>query len=120
MIAMPPSADGEIVRRWPRRRARDAKNDGEHAIDAPSDIRRSVAAPSHPLALRSRAVSRSMRGLNQYVGLSRHPTLPSSEMPISFCVSAMNSIGRCCSTSRTKPLTTRAIASSCDSPRWRQ
>src|SRR5262249_11393597 len=49
-----------------------------------------------------------------------HPTDPSSETPISFCVSAMNSMGSFCSTSRTKPLTTSATASSCDSPRWRQ
>ena len=41
-----------------------------------------------------------------------HPTLPSSEMPISFCASTMNSIGSCCSTSRTKPLTISATASS--------
>ena len=47
----------------------------------------------------------------------RHPTDPSSEMPISFCVSAMNSIGSCCSTSRTKPLTISATASSCERPR---
>src|SRR4029079_13086156 len=32
------------------------------------------------------------------------PTLPSSEIPISFCVSAMNSIGRGCSTSRAASL----------------
>ena len=48
------------------------------------------------------------------------PTLPSSEMPISFCVSAMNSIGNCCSTSRTKPFTISATASSSDSPRCLQ
>ena len=47
----------------------------------------------------------------------RHPTDPSSEMPISFCVSAMNSIGSCCNTSRTKPLTISATASSCERPR---
>src|SRR5690606_22670975 len=46
-----------------------------------------------------------------------HPTLPSSEIEISFCVSTMNSIGRCCSTSRTKPLTMSATASSSFRPR---
>ena len=48
------------------------------------------------------------------------PTLPSRLMPISFCVSTMNSIGSCCSTSFTKPLTIRAMASSCGNPRCRQ
>src|SRR6476620_4153827 len=50
----------------------------------------------------------------------RHPTEPSRDTPISFCVSAMNSIGSCCSTSRTKPLTISATASSADRPRCRQ
>src|SRR6516165_2139986 len=49
-----------------------------------------------------------------------HPTEPSNETEISFCASTANSIGNCCSTSLTKPLTTRAVASSADSPRWRQ
>ena len=49
-----------------------------------------------------------------------HPTDPSKLIPISFCVSAMNSIGSCCSTSRTKPLTMRATDSSCDKPRLMQ
>ena len=48
---------------------------------------------------------------------AHHPTDPSRETPISFCVSAMNSIGSCCSTSRTKPLTISATASSSDRPR---
>src|SRR5579872_2902240 len=47
----------------------------------------------------------------------RHPTLPSSEIAISFCASTANSIGNCCSTSRTKPLTMIAVASSPDRPR---
>ena len=51
---------------------------------------------------------------------AHHPTEPSSEMPISFCVSAMNSIGKCCNTSRTKPLTMSATASSSLSPRCMQ
>ena len=49
-----------------------------------------------------------------------HPTLPSSEIAISFCASTANSIGSCCSTSRTKPLTISAVASSADRPRCRQ
>src|SRR5712671_6537682 len=49
-----------------------------------------------------------------------HPTEPSSEIEISFCASTANSIGNCCSTSLTKPLTIRATASSADKPRWRQ
>src|SRR5258706_13862110 len=49
-----------------------------------------------------------------------HPTLPSSEIEISFCASTANSIGSCCSTSFTKPLTTRPTASSCASPRCTQ
>src|SRR6266566_253084 len=39
---------------------------------------------------------------------SAHPTLPSSETEISFCASTANSMGSCCSTSLTKPLTTSA------------
>src|SRR5258708_14079476 len=48
------------------------------------------------------------------------PTLPSSLMAISFCASTANSIGSCCSTSRTKPLTINAVASSAERPRCRQ
>ena len=56
-----------------------------------------------------------------YAGMNMHyPTLPPAMMPISFCVSAMNSMGRCWSTSRTKPLTISATASSGESPRDRQ
>ena len=40
------------------------------------------------------------------------PTLPSRLMPSSFCASTANSIGSCLSTSRAKPLTIRATASS--------
>src|SRR5690606_10745831 len=49
-----------------------------------------------------------------------YPTLPSRLIEISFCVSTMNSIGRCCSTSRTKPLTISATASSSERPRCMQ
>src|SRR5688500_13629852 len=41
-----------------------------------------------------------------------HPTLPSREMPMSFCASTANSIGSSWITSFTKPLTMSAIASS--------
>src|SRR5581483_10211447 len=43
-----------------------------------------------------------------------HPTLPSRLIEMSFCASTANSIGNCCSTSLTKPLTTSAVASSAD------
>src|SRR5216684_4824563 len=52
--------------------------------------------------------------------LDHQPTLPSRLIEISFCASTANSIGSCCSTSFTKPLTTRPTASSCDSPRCTQ
>src|SRR5262249_38853849 len=52
--------------------------------------------------------------------LPRQPTEPSRLIEISFCASTANSIGSCCSTSRTKPLTTSATASSCESPRCMQ
>src|SRR5262245_50233450 len=50
----------------------------------------------------------------------RQPTDPSRLIEISFCASTANSIGSCCSTSRTKPLTTSATASSSESPRCMQ
>ena len=46
-----------------------------------------------------------------------YPTLPSSEIPISFCASTANSIGSSWMTSLTKPLTISAIASSSGMPR---
>ncbi len=46
------------------------------------------------------------------------PVVP--PVPSSFCASTANSIGSCCSTSLTKPLTTSAVASSADMPRCRQ
>ena len=54
------------------------------------------------------------------VGCVHHPDGPSRLIEISFCASTANSIGSCCSTSLTKPLTTSATASSSDRPRWRQ
>ena len=56
-------------------------------------------------------------GTNQNLFMTNYPTDPSSEIEISFCASTANSIGSCCSTSFTKPLTTRPTASSCDRPR---
>src|SRR5258708_7101487 len=50
----------------------------------------------------------------------RHPTLPSRLIEMSFCPSTANSIGSCCSTSLTKPLTTSATASSAEKPRCMQ
>jgi hypothetical protein len=52
--------------------------------------------------------------------VGRHPTLPSRLIVMSFCASTANSIGNCCNTSRTKPLTISAVASSADRPRCRQ
>src|SRR5262249_4653604 len=49
-----------------------------------------------------------------------HPTLPSRLTEISFCASTANSMGSCCSTSLTKPLTTSAVASSSERPRCMQ
>ena len=57
---------------------------------------------------------------HQVLHLRRHPTLPSSEIAISFWASTANSIGSFWSTSLTKPLTISAVASSGSRPRWRQ
>src|ERR1700737_3878978 len=51
---------------------------------------------------------------------AHHPTLPSRLTEISFCPSTANSMGSCCSTSLTNPLTTSATASSAESPRCMQ
>src|SRR3974390_1799099 len=75
---------------------------------APSDCKRLAIA-----ALNQRHV------LDIDDGLFAHPTLPSRLIEISFCASTANSIGNCCSTSLTKPLTTSAVASSADMPRCR-
>ena len=48
---------------------------------------------------------------------ANHPTLPSRLIPNNFCASTANSIGSCCSTSRAKPLTISATASSWLRPR---
>ena len=51
---------------------------------------------------------------------AHHPTLPSRLTSSSFCASTANSIGSFCSTSRTKPLTSSATASSSGTPRARR
>ena len=58
------------------------------------------------------ATDHPQRLQHETVRLNHQPTLPSSEIEISFCASTANSIGSCCSTSFTKPLTTRPTASS--------
>src|SRR4051794_1522173 len=62
---------------------------------------------------------RPLRGLLR-MRAYRQPTLPSKLIEISFCASTANSIGSCCSTSLTKPLTTRPTASSWLKPRCTQ
>src|SRR5665213_340094 len=57
---------------------------------------------------------------HEIIRLNHQPTLPSRLIEISFCASTANSIGSCCSTSLTKPLTTRPTASSWESPRCTQ
>ncbi len=99
-------------------------------IPAKLEFRRTTGKPTHARQLffllchrRSRpspGYGRQFRNRHILLWQAYQPTLPSSEMPISFCVSAMNSIGSCWRTSRTKPLTTSATASSSSSPRWRQ
>ena len=82
-------------------------------------------------ARRGVTVARAQRELDA-VGASRvptrvqalhariYPTLPSRLTPRSFCASTANSIGSSRNTSLQKPFTIRLIASSVDSPRWRQ
>src|SRR4029079_8866983 len=88
-----------------------------------------LARPGTPLKAACRRVTefavhprpsrRPLRGLLR-MGLYRQPTLPSKLIEISFCASTANSMGSCCSTSLTKPLTTSATASSAERPRCRQ
>src|SRR4051794_41742871 len=66
------------------------------------------------------ATDRTKMPQNDIVWFDHYPTLPSSEIEISFCASTANSIGSCCSTSLTNPVTTRPTASSCVRPRWMQ
>lgn len=75
-------------------------------------LARIFAAPN-----RGRYLGRQIIWEREMNDTSAHPTLPSSEIEISFCASTANSIGSCCSTSRTKPFTISAVASSADSPR---
>ena len=69
-----------------------------------------------PLVSRLHPSSRALMRPPQNEGIHQ-PTDPSSLIEISFCASTANSIGSCCSTSLTKPLTTSAVASSADMPR---
>ena len=87
-----------------------AKTAGEEASapDAARDRRRATAVDGPRAAGRRR------------IGPGGQPTEPSRLIEISFCASTANSIGSCCSTSLTKPLTMSAIASSSDRPRCRQ
>ena len=82
--------------------------------------RASVRTFSVFAGLRSQSTSRKRLPAGLCMAYLDQPTEPSRLMPISFCVSAMNSIGKCCSTSRTKPLTIIATASSPLKPRCRQ
>ncbi len=49
-----------------------------------------------------------------------YPTLPSRDRATKLCASMANSMGRCCNTSRAKPFTIKAKASSSPMPRCRQ
>lgn len=79
-----------------------------------------------PLLVRSKPCGKQQRCCQNYFQTAdimndgHHPTLPSRLIPISFWLSAMNSIGSCWRTSRTKPLTISATASSDDKPRCMQ
>jgi len=85
------------------------------AIPAEAGIQGRPAAPPGPWIPASAGMTGRGRGER-----GDYPTEPSSEIPTSFWASTANSIGSCCSTSRQKPLTTRATASSSPMPRWRQ
>src|SRR5207302_804971 len=98
------------------------RNDGDGATQRIEPEHRSNAADfgDEPLTIAD-IVERSIGDIDDRFLVSlAHPTLPSSETEISFCASTANSIGSCCSTSLTKPLTTRPTASSWLSPRWVQ
>src|SRR5260370_13303395 len=59
----------------------------------------------------------SRRPLRGLLRMRRYPTLPSSEIDISFCASTANSIGSCCGQSFRNPLTSRPTSPSCATPR---
>src|SRR3984893_11011831 len=99
------------------------RHDGEHAAKASrADHRRDARDLGGELLALAEILQRNVGNIDD--GFLRHshgyPTLPSSETEISFCASTANSIGSCCSTSLTNPLTTSATASSAERPRWRQ
>ena len=127
-ILTPSHAERDPVQPW----------DGEYG--RPDRPRRGGAATGRreapqPVAFqgarRGVTVARAQRELDA-VGASRvptrvqalhariYPTLPSRLTPRSFCASTANSIGSSRNTSLQKPFTIRLIASSVDSPRWRQ
>src|SRR5262249_32191637 len=70
---------------------------------------KSQTAEPYDLGPGIRRDERSKRG--------HHPTDPSRLMATSFCASTANSMGSSCRTSRTKPLTSNATASSSGRPR---
>ena len=79
---------------------------------------RGLSSPADPGTAGGRR--RRRRGGERLKDSASHPTLPSRLIATSFCASMANSIGSACSTSRQKPLTTSATASSSSMPRWRQ
>src|ERR1035438_4475754 len=86
-----------------------------------ADSRHLDAQCLHPICHLPEICPNSAQMLQDKIFRPGHqPTLPSSEIEISFCASTANSIGSCCSTSLTKPLTTRPTASSWLSPRCTQ
>jgi S-methylmethionine-dependent homocysteine/selenocysteine methylase len=81
---------------------------------------RSMTTSVYPSQVAGTAPYPFSLGVNQNSFTTNYPTEPSSEIEISFCASTANSIGSCCSTSFTKPLTTRPTASSWLNPRCTQ
>src|ERR1700746_1602907 len=102
-----------------RKRLLARRHDVQRAAERLKTEHRSDAAPLHGKPAAVAALEQRHVG-NIEDRTSTHPTEPSSETEISFCASTANSIGNCCSTSLTKPLTTSAVASSADNPRCRQ
>ena len=74
--------------------------------------------PQGPCAIADHFGRWHLRIIEKYILFDSHyPTLPSRLIATSFCASTANSIGNFCITSRTKPLTSRATASSWLNPR---
>src|SRR5262249_10279786 len=102
-----------------RKRLLAGRHDVNRAAEAGQPEQRPDASPFHRELLAVAAIEqRNLVDMDD--GLVGHPTLPSRLIEISFCASTANSIGSCCSTSLTKPLTTSATASSSVSPRCMQ